>query len=77
MWLRWNSYLRSPVFQSKALFIELEIQLFPNGAFLCILLKPWSGKKANRKIQEALQAEVAANPWYQEEEKKWYRLKCA
>ena len=35
-------------------------------------------KKVNRKVQEEPQAEVAANPWHQEEEKKWHRLtnKC-
>ena len=27
-------------------------------------------KKVNRKVQEEPQAEVAANPWHQEEEKK-------
>ena len=30
-------------------------------------------KKVNRKVQEEPQAEVAANPWHQEEEKKWHR----
>ena len=34
-------------------------------------------KKVNRKVQEEPQAEVAANPWYQEEEKKLHRLMCA
>ena len=34
-------------------------------------------KKVNRKVQEEPQAEVAANPSYQEEEKKWHRLMCA
>ena len=34
-------------------------------------------KKLNRKVQEEPQAEVAANPWHQEEEKKWHRLTCA
>ena len=34
-------------------------------------------KKVNRKVQEEPQAEVAANPWHQEEEKKWHRLTCA
>ena len=33
MLLRWDSNLRASVFQSKALFIELEIQLFPSDAF--------------------------------------------
>ena len=33
--------------------------------------------KVNRKIQEEPQAEVAANPWHQEEEKKWHRLTFA
>ena len=32
-------------------------------------------KKINRKVQEEPQAEVAANPWYQKEEKKKDRLK--
>ena len=31
-------------------------------------------QKVNRQVQEEPQAEVAANPWHQEEEKKWYRL---
>ena len=34
-------------------------------------------KKVNRKVQKEPKAEVAANPWHQEEEKKWHRLKCA
>ena len=34
-------------------------------------------KKVNRKVQEEPQTEVAANPWHQEEEKKWHRLTCA
>ena len=34
-------------------------------------------KKVNRKVQEEPQAEAAANPRYQEEEKKWHRLTCA
>ena len=29
-------------------------------------------KKVNRKVQEEPQAEVAANPWHQVEEKKWH-----
>ena len=33
--------------------------------------------KVNRKVQEEPQTEVAANPWHQEEEKKWHRLECA
>ena len=31
----------------------------------------------NNVAQEEPQAEVAANPWHQEEEKKWHRLTCA
>ena len=34
-------------------------------------------KKVNRNVQEEPQAEVAANPRHQEEEKKWHRLTCA
>ena len=33
--------------------------------------------KGKKKVQEESQAEVAANLWYQEEEKKWHRLMCA
>ena len=33
-------------------------------------------KKVNRKIQEEPEAEAAANPRHQEEEKKWHRLTC-
>ena len=33
-------------------------------------------KKVNRKVQEKPQAEAAANPWHQEEEKTWHRLTC-
>ena len=33
-------------------------------------------KKVNRKVREEPQAEIAANPW-QEEEKKWHRLTYA
>ena len=35
------------------------------------------GKKVNRNVQEEPQAEAAANPRHQEEEKKWHRLTCA
>ena len=34
-------------------------------------------QKVTRKVQEERQAEVAANPWHQEEEKKWHRLTYA
>ena len=34
-------------------------------------------KKVNRKVQEEPQAEAAANPRHQEEEKRWHRLMCA
>ena len=34
-------------------------------------------KKAKRKVQEEPQAEAAAKPRQQEEEKKWHRLSCA
>ena len=34
-------------------------------------------KKVNRKVKQEPQAEVAANPWHQEQEKKWHRLTCA
>ena len=48
-----------------------------------ITQQPWISsrhryrKMVNRKVQEEPQAEVAANPWHQQEEKKWYRLTCA
>ena len=41
------------------------------------LQKQESNKKVNRNVQEEPQAEVAANPWHQVEEKKWHRLTCA
>ena len=34
-------------------------------------------KKVNIKVQEEPQAEAAANPQHQQEEKKWQRLTCA
>ena len=34
-------------------------------------------RKVNRKVQKEPQAEAAANPRHQEEEKKWHRLTCA
>ena len=34
-------------------------------------------KKLNSKVQEELQADAAANPRHQEEEKKCHRLKCS
>ena len=34
-------------------------------------------EKGKQKIQEEPQAEVAANPWHQEEEKQRHRLTCA
>ena len=34
-------------------------------------------KKVNRKVQEEPQADVAANPWHQEKEKKGHKLTCA
>ena len=34
-------------------------------------------KKVNRKFQEELQAETAANTRHQNEEKKWHTLTCA
>ena len=34
-------------------------------------------QKVNIKVQEEPQAEAAANPWSQKEEKKWHRLTCA
>ena len=34
-------------------------------------------KKVNRKVQVKLQAEAAANPRHQEEDKKWHGLTCA
>ena len=33
-------------------------------------------KKVNRNVQDEPQAEVAANPWHQEEEKKWQINMC-
>ena len=41
------------------------------------LKKKKKKKKVNRKVQEEPQAEVAANLWYQEEEKQWHRLTFA
>ena len=32
-------------------------------------------KKVNRKVQEEPRAKVAANPWHQEEEKKWHGIR--
>ena len=34
-------------------------------------------KKDKQKVQQEPQAEVGANPWHQEEEKKWHKLTCA
>ena len=34
-------------------------------------------KKVNRNVQEEQQAEAAANPRHQEEEKNWHRLTFA
>ena len=34
-------------------------------------------KKVNKKVQDEPQAEVAANLWHQEKEKKWHRLTYA
>ena len=33
--------------------------------------------RKDKQKEEEPQAEIAANPWYQEEEKKWHRLTCA
>ena len=41
------------------------------------LSPPKQRKKVNRKVQEESQAEAAANPRHQEEEKKWHRLTYA
>ena len=65
----------------------LELQPFiPNASWLNIWVYDLSHrlkgnlskyKKVNRKVQEEPQAEAPANPWHQEEEKKWHSLTCA
>ena len=43
---------------------------------VCIIYVYIPCKKVNKKVQKKPQAEAAANPRHQEEEKKWHRLTC-
>ena len=52
-----------------------EITLFTSFGALFVLAHS-NYIKINRTVQEEPQAEVAANPWHQQEEKKWHRLTC-
>ena len=59
------------ILQSSFIFICLHEKGQPGLFHL-----PANSEKGKQKVQEERQAGVAANPWHQEEEKKWHRLAC-
>ena len=63
------------VFRFELISVDVLHLIAPKIFCLCYYLL--NLKKVNRKVQEGPQAEAAANPRHQEEEKKWHRLMCA